>query len=489
MSRDTFESRTGSRERYPGLLAAAAMAVYLLLLVGATTALTDAASACAAWPACGDGLALPSTAAGYVALAHRIAAVFVGLLVVAALVAAWREDEPRRVRAATTLSAVLYPIQAGLGALVATTDGGVLRATHLVVGMAIFGGLVAALAWTLESRTGDPTDRPSNTDVGHPPAASADATGAEPEPEGVGEAHESPNLPTAPLARAKTVAAAYFRLTKPRLMWLLCLVASAAMALAGSIHAGLTPRVMLATLGGGVLAIGSAGTLNHVFERDIDRRMQRTADRPLATDVVSVPNALAFAAVLGIGSVALFASVNLLAAVLGVTAIAFYAVVYTLLLKPNTVQNTVIGGAAGALPALIGWAAVTGSIGWGGIALATVIFLWTPAHFYNLALAYKDDYERGGFPMMPVVRGETVTRKHILWYLGATLVAAGALAILSALGPVYVLTSVLFGGVFLWAVVRLHYERSEGAAFRAFHASNAYLGALLLAIVVDTLVV
>jgi protoheme IX farnesyltransferase len=272
-------------------------------------------------------------------------------------------------------------------------------------------------------------------------------------------------------------------------MWLLCLVASAAMALAGSVHPGLTPQVMLATLGGGVLAIGSAGTLNHVFERDIDRKMQRTSDRPLATDVVSVPNALAFAALLGISSVALFASVNLLAAVLGLGAIAFYAVVYTLLLKPNTVQNTVIGGAAGALPALIGWVAVTGSVGWGGIALATVIFLWTPAHFYNLALAYKEDYERGGFPMMPVVRGETVTRKHILWYLGATLVAAGALAAMTALGPVYVLTSVLFGGVFLWAVVRLHYERSERAAFRAFHASNAYLGALLLAVVVDTLVV
>ncbi|WP_152040417.1 heme o synthase [Salinigranum salinum] len=479
MSRDARESR--DREgAYPGLLAAAAMAVYLLLLVGSTTALTDAASACAAWPACGDGLALPSTDAGYVALGHRVAAVLVGLLVVATLVAAWREPESRRVRAATTVSAVLYPLQAGLGALVATTEGGALRGAHLVVGMAIFGGLVAALAWTLESRTG--TDDDQSTDRPTPPAvAAADAESTDPA--------DRPALPSHPLARAKVVAYAYFRLTKPRLMWLLCLVASAAMALAGSVHPGLTPQVMLATLGGGVLAIGSAGTLNHVFERDIDRKMQRTSDRPLATDVVSVPNALAFAALLGISSVALFASVNLLAAVLGLGAIAFYAVVYTLLLKPNTVQNTVIGGAAGALPALIGWVAVTGSVGWGGIALATVIFLWTPAHFYNLALAYKEDYERGGFPMMPVVRGETVTRKHILWYLGATLVAAGALAAMSALGPVYVLTSVLFGGVFLWAVVRLHYERSEKAAFRAFHASNAYLGALLLAVVVDTLVV
>jgi protoheme IX farnesyltransferase len=482
MSRDARESRTDEGGTFPGLLAAAAIAVYLLLLVGATTALTDAASACAAWPACGDGLALPSTSAGYVALGHRVAAVLVGLLVVAVLVAAWREREPRRVRLATTVSAALYPVQAGLGALVATTSGGALRAAHLVVGMAIFAGLLAALAWTLEDRTGDPDERLSDRPEPRTPAGTVD--GREEPPSVV-----RPTLPSGRVARAKTVAYAYFRLTKPRLMWLLCLVASAAMALAGSVHPGLTPRVMLATLGGGVLSIGSAGTLNHVFERDIDRRMQRTSDRPLATDVVSVPKALAFAAVLGLASVALFASVNLLAAVLGLGAIAFYSVVYTLLLKPNTVQNTVIGGAAGALPALIGWVAVTGSVGWGGIALATVIFLWTPAHFYNLALAYKEDYERGGFPMMPVVRGETTTRKHVLWYLAATLAAAGGLAAVAGLGPVYAGTTVLFGAVFLYAVIRLHRERSESAAFRAFHASNAYLGALLLAIVVDTLVV
>jgi protoheme IX farnesyltransferase len=480
MSRDARGPRADGFGGFPGLLAAAAMAVYLLLLVGATTALTDAASACTAWPACGDGLAPPATAAGYVALGHRLAAVLVGLLVAAVLVIVWRGDEPRRVRAATTASALFYPVQAGLGAVVATTAGGALRAAHLVVGMVIFGGLVAALTWTLEDRTA------TGSSTAETAAASAPADAAT--PDAVADV-EPPTLPTDPLARAKVVLFAYFRLTKPRLMWLLCLVASAGMALAGSVTPGLTPRVMLATLAGGVLSIGSAGTLNHVFERDIDRKMQRTSDRPLATDIVTVPKALAFAAVLGVTSVALFASVNLLAAVLGLGAIAFYSVVYTLLLKPNTVQNTVIGGAAGALPALIGWVAVTGSVGWGGIALATVIFLWTPAHFYNLALAYKDDYERGGFPMLPVVRGEAVTRKHILWYLGATLVAAGSLATMTALGPVYVLTSALFGGVFLWTVMRLHYEQDEQAAFRAFHASNAYLGALLLAVVVDTLVV
>jgi protoheme IX farnesyltransferase len=270
-------------------------------------------------------------------------------------------------------------------------------------------------------------------------------------------------------------------------MWLLCLVAGAAMALAGG--PGLTLGTVAATLGGGALSIGASGTFNHVLERDVDRRMNRTSDRPLALDLVPVRNAVAFGLLLAAVSIALFASVNLLAAALGLAAILFYSVVYTLLLKPNTVQNTVLGGAAGALPALIGWVAVTGEIGLGGVALAAVVFLWTPAHFYNLALAYKDDYERGGFPMMPVVRGETATRRHILYYLGATLLAAGALATTETLGPLYVLVGVALGATFLWTVIRLHYERTESAAFRSFHASNAYLGTLLVAIVVDALAV
>jgi len=463
-------------DRFPGLLAASAMGVYLLLLVGTTVAVTDAVETCAAWPACGSGLTLPTTAAGALVVGHRLAAVVVGLLVLAAGVAAWRATPRRRVRAALGVSLLCYPIQAALGAVVATTGAaGLLPAAHLFVGMVIFGGLVAALAWTLEERTGDPSDGPvTDPDALSPPEAPA-------------EPPERPSLPDDPVARARAVAGAYVRLTKPRLMWLLCLVASAGMALAAG--TALAPRTVVLTLLGGVLSIGASGTFNHVLERDVDRRMNRTSDRPLATDVVSVRNALVFGGLLTVASLAAFAAVNWLVAVLGLVAIVFYSVIYTLVLKPNTVQNTVIGGAAGALPALIGWAAATGDVGLGGLVLATVIFLWTPAHFYNLALAYKDDYARGGFPMMPVVRGETETRKHILWWLGATLVGAGVLATWSALGWLYVVTTVVLGAAFLWAVVRLHTDRTESAAFRAFHASNAYLGALLLAVVVDTLAI
>jgi protoheme IX farnesyltransferase len=463
-------------DRFPAVLAAAAMGVYLLVVVGATTSLTEAATACGGWPACGGGAALPASTAGWVALGHRAVAVAVGALVALSAALAWRADADRRVRAALTAALVVYPAQAGVGALVAL---GALPAAigslHLVLGVAIFGAVLAALAWWLEAETGDADDAPADFEPG-----TDDLPPIEDAPE--------PDIPTATLPRLRATATAYFRLMKPRLMWLLCLVAAAAMALAGG--DGFTPRVVAATLGGGALSIGASGTFNHVLERDVDKRMQRTSDRPLATDLVPVPNALAFGGLLTVASLALFWSVNPLTAALGLVAILFYSVVYTLVLKPNTVQNTVIGGAAGALPALIGWAAVTGEVGGGGLLLAAVIFLWTPAHFYNLALAYKDDYERGGFPMMPVVRGETATRRHILWYFGATLVAAVALAAAAdPLGALYAVVGVGVGAVFLWAVVRLHYEQTEGAAFRAFHASNAYLGLLLFAVVFDALVV
>ena len=449
-----------------GLLAAATLGVYVLVVVGATASLAEAATACGGWPGCTGGLASPGVA---VALGHRAAAAVVGLVLSVTAVLAW-PDLDRRARAALGVAVVLYPVQAALGALVAV--GADYAALHLPLAMAIFAATVLALSWHLEAETG-----------------TNDAQASAPRRE---SPLEEPPLEEPPppsslnrLDRVTGTVRAYVELMKPRLMWLLCLVAGAGMALAG------TPsvRVVVATLGGGVLAIGAAGTFNHVLERDVDRRMARTADRPVATRAVPVGNALAFGGLLTVAALAAFLSVNVLVAALGLAAIAFYSVVYTLVLKPNTVQNTVLGGAAGALPALIGYAAVAGTPGVPGLALAGVVFLWTPAHFYNLALAYREDYERGGVPMLPVVRGETTTRKHVLLYLGATLLAASALTALAGLGWLYAAVTVAVGAVFLLAVVRLHRERTDAAALRAFHASNAYLGLLLVAVVLDALTV
>jgi len=462
-----------------GLLAGTAIGVYLLLIAGATAALADAAGACSTWPTCSGSLADPSV---LVAIGHRIAAALVAVLVLWTAVRVLRSDASRRVRGAVAVALVLYPAQVLLGAVVSTAGNTVpVPGLHLAVGVGIFGTLVLALAWHLESETGadDATSEPAVADGS---AVAADDV-ASPAPTGTPLAERS--LP----ARVRARVLAYARLTKPRLMWLLCLVAAAGMALAAAPGQALTVRTVVLTLGGGVLAIGASGTFNHVIERDTDKRMNRTSDRPVATHQVPVRRATLFGLVLAAASLLVFWQVNALAAALGLIAILFYSVIYTVVLKPNTVQNTVIGGAAGALPAMIGWAAVTGKVGLPGLALAGVIFLWTPAHFYNLALAYQEDYARGGFPMMPVVRGETTTRKHILLWLAATLAGAAALIWLTPLGWLSAATTVALGAVFLWAVVDLHREQTEQAAFRAFHASNAYLGLFLIAIVVDALAV
>jgi len=463
-----------SHPRLVTLLAASAIGVYVLVVAGATAAIADAVRACSSWPTC--GVPVDGDPALLVAWGHRLGAVAVGTLVLVTALVAYRTGVERRVGLAVLAAVVLYLVQVAIGAFVATSGATApLPSAHLLGGMSIFGALIGALAWQLEAETGSDDEGPV-TDVPEP--ASAPAT------RDSGSAGQPDRRP---LRRIVDAIGAYVRLTKPRLMWLLCLVAAAGMALAAG--PSLSTRTVILTLGGGVLAIGASGTFNHVLERDVDERMERTADRPVVTHRIPVRNAVAFGAVLTVAAVALFLQVNALAAALGLAAILYYSVVYTLVLKPKTVQNTVIGGFAGALPAMIGWAAVTGRIGLPGLALAGVVFLWTPAHFYNLALAYKEDYARGGFPMLPVVHGETTTRKHIVGYLGATLVAAGGMAALSPLGPLYAATTVAFGGVFLWAVVGLHRERTEPAAFRAFHASNAYLGAVLVAIVVDALAV
>ncbi|RZH68575.1 heme o synthase [Natrinema altunense] len=471
MATESFPRPIGTRRRFSALLTATALGVYLLLIVGATTSLTNAAASCSTWPTCHAPVDPLNQTELAIAWGHRLTAVVVGLLVAVTAYAAAFGDASRRVRATLVAAAALYVVQVGVGAATATIGPeAVLPGLHLALGLVIFSGVVLALAWDLELATGsadeDGIDSPAPLEESTPTAAER-------------------TLPASRIARARLTAFAYFKMMKPRLMWLLCLVAAAGMALAAG--RDLETTTIVATLGGGVLAIGASGTFNHVLERDVDQKMSRTADRPLAVDLIPVRNALAFGLALTAASLAAFLTINRLAAALGLAAIVFYSVVYTLLLKPNTVQNTVIGGAAGALPALIGWAAVTNEIGWPGLALAGVIFLWTPAHFYNLALAYKDDYARGGFPMMPVVRGETETRKQIVYYIAATLVSSIALAWITDLGALYAGTVVVFGGIFLWAAVRLHFEQTEAAAFRSFHASNAFLGAVLVAILVDAL--
>jgi protoheme IX farnesyltransferase len=303
-TRGTFVTQD-SPDRFTALLAAAAMGVYTLLVVGATTALTGAAAACRSWPACGGQWFALDSASLAVVWGHRTAAAVTAALVVAAAVLAWRRGEPRRVRWAVAVAFVAYPVQVAIGAVTATSGpSAALAATHLALGVGIFAALLLALAWTLEVQTGD---LPSAEWEGEPRTGDGDAPAV-----------------SGPFATAY----AYFRLMKPRLMWLLCLVASAGMALAAG--PALQTETIVGTLGGGVLAIGASGTFNHVLEREKDRKMARTDDRPVATDRIPIRNAVVFGLVLAVASLVAFYSVNALTAALGLTAILLYSVVYTL---------------------------------------------------------------------------------------------------------------------------------------------------------------
>ncbi len=252
--------------------------------------------------------------------------------------------------------------------------------------------------------------------------------------------------------------------------------------------------LMLATLVGGTLAAGAANAINMYLDRDIDEVMRRTRGRPLPAHEVPPERALAFGFWLGAFSFLFLAmTVNMLAATLSLAAIAFYVVVYTMWLKRSTTQNIVIGGAAGAAPALIGWAAVTGSLAMPAWILFAIVFVWTPPHFWALALRFQGDYAAAGVPMLPVVKGDDETRRQIFLY---SLVLFGTTLLLSpvaGMGPIYTLTAVVLGGVFVYRALLL-WRRAESddassdRSWRLFTYSIVYLAALFGAVALDAVV-
>jgi heme o synthase len=280
---------------------------------------------------------------------------------------------------------------------------------------------------------------------------------------------------------------AYTALTKPRIIVLLLVTTVPAMVLA---KRGLPSLwLILATLAGGMLTAGSANALNQYLERDIDEKMHRTRSRPLPGQKIEPRNALVFAFALGVvGFVWLALLVNLLSALLAVGAIAFYVVVYTLLLKRSTTQNIVIGGAAGAVPVLVGWAAVTETLSLAAWVMFAIIFLWTPPHFWALALRYREDYARAGVPMLPVVKGARRTATEVLAYAGMLVAVTLLLQPVGRLGPLYAVCAIALGAGFLYRAVRLRLDPDGVAAIKLFRYSITYLGLLFAAIAADRLI-
>ena len=298
----------------------------------------------------------------------------------------------------------------------------------------------------------------------------------------VGEAEQ-----TAP-GRFRTSALGYLALMKPRVIELLLVTTIPAMLLADRGHVDLV--LILNTLFGGLLAAGGANALNCVADADIDKVMKRTERRPLARSVVPRSHAFVFGMALSVGAFFwLWWTTNMLSAHLAAATIAFYVLVYTLLLKRRTSQNVVWGGAAGCMPVMIGWSAVTGTIGWQALAMFAIIFFWTPPHTWALAMKYKEDYAAAGVPMLPVVATERQVTRQILIYTWLTV--AATVALIRAAGWLYAGVAVVAGGWFLTLAQRLHAGVLRGEAvkpLRLFLHSNNYLAAVFCALAVDSVI-
>jgi protoheme IX farnesyltransferase len=274
----------------------------------------------------------------------------------------------------------------------------------------------------------------------------------------------------------------YFELTKPKVQTLLLLTTATTMEVAGDPSA---KKVALTCLGG-YLAAGGAGAVNHVYDRDIDARMPRTATRPIPAGRVSPRAALIFGLTLAVASFILMTlTLNLLAASLALAGFVGYAGVYTVVLKRHTPQNIVIGGAAGAVPPLVAWAATRGTVSWMAVYLFAIVFYWTPPHFWSLSLLMKDEYARVGVPMMPVVRGEADTRRLIVLYSVLLYAITQLPFCVGSLGGVYLAASMVLGALFVGGSIMLYRRADRRWALRMYLFSLAYLALLFGSMVAD----
>jgi protoheme IX farnesyltransferase len=436
-----------------------AAVVGALLLVGTYVRASDAQLVFTDWPLM-DGRLVPTLGGAATAMfLHRALAAIAMLLVLWTAIRA-RTDAGRRdalVRL-SSIALVLFAAQILVGAAnVWTRLQPWAVVAHVALSVLIW-ATVVALATT--SRLGDASTEP------------------EPGPEEP-VADDRPSL--------RDTVTAYYRLTKPRIVLLLLITTVPAMLLAAE---GLpSPWLILATLAGGALAAGSANAINMYLDRDIDAIMRRTRKRPLPAQAITPEHALRFGFVLGaIAFYFLAVAVNVLAAVLALSAIAFYVFVYTMWLKRTTAQNIVIGGAAGAVPALVGWAAVTGGLAWPAIVLFAIVFVWTPPHFWALAMRFSGDYAAAGVPMLPVVRGEDETRRQILLYSLVLFATTLVLVPVGHMGPIYTGAAVVLGGSFVYRSLLVWRSADDARTRRLFSFSILYLAALFGAVGADALV-
>jgi protoheme IX farnesyltransferase len=450
----------GSDPRFARLSLVAAGVTGALLLVGTYVRAEGAGLAFTDWPLM-DGKLVPALGGAATAMfAHRVLAALAFVLVLYLLVRArTMTNRSKDLVVLSTIAAALFVAQIVVGAAQVWSR---LKpwavVAHVALSVLIWATLVALA--TVSRRF------------------ASHAKGAGVDPDAVRGNGKGTTL--------RNTVTAYVGLTKPRIIVLLLITTVPAMFLA---QRGLPPVwLILATLLGGTMAAGSANAINMYLDRDIDEVMRRTRSRPLPSRALTPEQTLAFGFALGaVSFFFLSIAVNVLAATLSLAAIAFYVFVYTMWLKRTTTQNIVIGGAAGAAPALVGWAAVTGTVGPPAWVLFAIVFVWTPPHFWALSMRFAGDYAAAGVPMLPVVKGEDETRRQIFLYslvlFGTTLL----LAPIGHMGVVYVATAVGLGGAFVYKALVLWRRAGADRAWRLFTYSIWYLAALFAAVAVDAL--
>ena len=463
LARSGYAETLGGIRRASGSVVApivAAGAIYALLLFGSNVTGTDTGLLYPDWPLMGGTLFPPITELSTPMILHRYATAIVALILISALWIVRREKgSPARVRQLLTYAAAVFAVQCVIGAVQIFTKLAPWTQTLHVA--------LATVIWILT--------------VG---AASIALL------EGRVAGGSSPGGPKRSELTLRETIFAYVALTKPRIVELLLITTVPAMLLAAH---GFPPLTLIAaTLIGGTLSAASANVFNCIIDADIDAKMARTAARPLVTGRISIGAALLFASILGVASFLFLAfTTTMMAAFVSLLAIAFYVLIYTLILKRSTPQNIVIGGAAGALPPVIGWAAVTGDISLVPILLFALVFYWTPPHFWALALRIGPDYAAAGVPMLPVTAGPAETARQIWLYTILLVVMSLMLWAVAGMGLVYLGAAIVGGGIFLLRAWRLRSDvLGDGllrGATRLYRYSISYLTLIFAAIAIDSI--
>jgi protoheme IX farnesyltransferase len=468
-----------SARRFARVALTTSILTYGLLLSGSNVRGTSATYSCHGWPICDSSVVLDVLA--YVNLFHRSVAGIVGLFLIGTIYYAWRRrrQAPKQARIAIA-AGTFFVIQVVVGALIAMSRASdnpeLVLGFHLGLATAVWGCMVALTAIAYRDLPARVQTEPSQPASPESDWVRAPVEDAQPAIETAGKANT-----------VKMQMGAYINLMKPHVTVLLLGVTLATMAIAAQ---GFPPLgLVVATLFGGACAAASANAINCYFDRDIDQLMSRTRRRSIPAGRVPPRHAL----ILGITLAALsFADltifVNLLSAILAFSGIIFYVFVYTLWLKRSSAQNIVIGGAAGAVPPLVGWAAVTHSVGLPAIWLFAIIFYWTPPHFWALALLIKNDYARAHIPMMPVVMGERETKRQIILYTLLLIAVTLVLFTTRVMGLIYLVSALALGGGFLYLAIRVWRDETKHWARTLFWYSNCYLALLFALMVIDRVI-